>query len=96
MCIRYPRFGLSGYFIPINRKLFLDHQNERQGMNIIKRLTHIPDSFILDDFCTVLKKKMGISWTLNCMVLTDFVLNKIDNHVCMYTIISTYTRTYGL
>ena len=24
MCIRYPRFGLSGYFIPINRKLFLD------------------------------------------------------------------------
>ena len=32
MCIRYPMFGLRGYFIPINRKLFLDHQNERQGM----------------------------------------------------------------
>ena len=37
MCIRYSGFGLSGYFIPINRKLFLDHQNERQGMEQYKQ-----------------------------------------------------------
>ena len=51
--------------------------------NNINILTHSPDGFILDNFCTVLKK-MGISWTLNSMVLTDVVLNKIiDYHVCI-------------